>query len=78
MLTSEGDIVVVLEPLDGIDLSANVELVCGLVEVFDSWVLWVAAEDLLGLLCPGVVLAEAPRQSDSGQLTCLAGRYHQW
>lgn len=66
--TSEGDIVVVLEPVDSIDLATNVELLCGLVEIFDSWVLWVAAEDLLGLYCPGVVLADAHDCQSAGNL----------
>jgi hypothetical protein len=50
VLTSESDIVVVLESVDGIDLSANVELLCGVIEISDRWVLWVAAKDILGLL----------------------------
>jgi hypothetical protein len=53
MLTSERDIVVVLKSVDGIDLSSDVELLNGVVEVLDGWMLLVAAKDLLCLLRPG-------------------------
>lgn len=54
-LTSESNIVVVLESVDGIDLSTNVEVLGSVVKVADSWVLWVAAKDLLCLNIPMVV-----------------------
>lgn len=74
VLTSEGDIVVVLEPVDGIDLASNVELLYGLVEVYDSWVLWVTAEDLLGLLCPGGRVSRGVNGSrTAGRATYLSG-----
>jgi hypothetical protein len=54
---SEGDIVVMLEAVDGVNLATNVKLLHGVVKVFDRGVLWVAAKDLLGLLLPTSRLA---------------------
>jgi hypothetical protein len=42
----------VLEAVDGINLSTNVELASGLVEVGNGGVLLIAAKDLLGLELP--------------------------
>jgi hypothetical protein len=42
----------VLQPVNGIDLATDVELVRRVVEVPDSGMLVVAAKDLLGLLRP--------------------------
>lgn len=53
MLTSERDIVVMLKSVDGIDLSSDIELLNGVVEVLDGWMLLVTAKDLLCLLRPG-------------------------
>lgn len=49
LLTSKRNIIVVLQSVDSLDLSTNVELLSSLVQVLDSWVLWVTAKDLLGL-----------------------------
>ena len=49
---SKTDIVVMLETVDSLKLAANVVLFLGVVEVFDRWVLLIAAEDLLGFLRP--------------------------
>lgn len=49
---SQTDIVVVFKAVDGLELATNVVLFLGVVEVFDRWVLLVAAEDLLGFLRP--------------------------
>jgi hypothetical protein len=46
---AESDVVVVHEALDNLDLTTNVDIASGLVEVLDGRVLWVAAEDELGL-----------------------------
>lgn len=51
-LTSEIDKVIVLEAVDGINLSTNVELASGLVEVGNGGVLLIAAKDLFGLELP--------------------------
>lgn len=52
--TAEGDIVVVVELVDGLDLATNVELLNGVVQVHDSRVLWVTAEDELSLSSPKI------------------------
>lgn len=41
-----------VELVDGLDLSTNVELLDGVVQVDDSRVLWVTAEYKLGLFSP--------------------------
>lgn len=51
-LTSEIDEIVVLETVDSLKLSTNVELLSGLVKVGNSRVLLVATENLLGLQSP--------------------------
>lgn len=38
-----------LQSVDGLDLSANVELLCRLIQVLDCRMLWVTTEHLLGL-----------------------------
>ena len=52
LLTSESDIVVVLQSVDSIELTTNVELLCGLVQKLYSWVVLITAENFLGLLGP--------------------------
>ena len=52
LLTAERDIVVVVQLVDGLDLSTNVELLDGLVQVLDGRVLNVTTEDELSLLGP--------------------------
>lgn len=47
--TSKRNIVVMLQSVDGLDLSTNVKLLCSLVQVLHGWVLWIAAKDLLRL-----------------------------
>lgn len=49
MHTSKCDVVVVLQSVDSLDLSTNVELLGSFVQVLDGWVLWVAAKDFLRL-----------------------------
>lgn len=41
-----------VELVDGLDLATNVELLDGVVQVHDSRVLWVTAEDELSLSSP--------------------------
>lgn len=60
VLTSEGNIIVMLESVNGINLSSNIKLLGGLVEIFDCWMFWVAAKDLLCLLRPVAKSARAP------------------
>lgn len=62
LLTAESNVIVVLESVYSIELSTNVELASGLVEVLDSWVLDITAEDLLGLLRPVYLLDQANLQ----------------
>jgi ABC-type uncharacterized transport system ATPase subunit len=50
--TAKTDIVVVLQPVNRIDLAADVELLHRIVEIADRGMLIVAAENLLGLLSP--------------------------
>lgn len=51
-LTAQSNVVVVVELVDGLDLSTDVEFLDGVVQVFDSGVLLVTAEDKLCLLGP--------------------------
>ena len=44
------DIIVVVEPGDGIDLATYVTILDSLVQVYDRWMLWVPTEYLFGLL----------------------------
>lgn len=46
---AEGNVVVVVEAGDGGDGAANVVFLDGGIQVFDCWVLWIAAEDGFGL-----------------------------
>lgn len=50
--TTESDIVVVVELVDGLDLSSNVEFLNIVVEVLDGRVLLITAKDQLGFLSP--------------------------
>lgn len=52
MLTSKTDIVVVVELVDGLELTTDIEVLGGVVEVDDSRVLWVSTEDKFTLLLP--------------------------
>lgn len=58
--TAESDIVVVVELVNSLDLSTNVEFLDGLVQVDDGRVLWVTTEDELTLFGPKS--GEIPRQ----------------
>ena len=58
LLTSESDIVVVLQSVDSIKLTTDIELFCGVVQVLYSWVILITAENLLGLLGPKGILLE--------------------
>lgn len=51
-LTSQSNVIVVVQLVDGLDLSSHVKLLCGVVEVANGGVLRVSTEDLLGLLHP--------------------------
>lgn len=63
MLTSKTDIVVVVELVDGLELTTDVEVLGGVVEVDDSRVLWVSTEDKFTFLLPvGRGLAGVPYQ----------------
>jgi hypothetical protein len=79
-LTSEVEEVVVLELVDSLKLTANVELLSSVEEVLDTGVsVIIAAKDLLGLIDPvekpvlatnGLVCAESLRSP-----TCQVGRH---
>ena len=47
---AETNVVVVHEAVNGLDLAADVVVAGNLKKVLDSWVIWVTAKDLLGLL----------------------------
>ena len=47
---AQSDIIVVVEPGDGVDLAAYVIILDSVVQVFDSWMLRISAEHFLGLL----------------------------
>lgn len=52
MPTSQSNVVVVHQPVDGVQFASNVELLDRVVEVLDGWMgnISLAIEDLLGLL----------------------------
>lgn len=45
--TAESDIVVVHQPVNGLDVAADIVLVCLVEQVLDSGVLWISSEDFL-------------------------------
>jgi hypothetical protein len=47
---SQRNVIVVLQSIDGVELSADIELLDGVVEVLDGGMLLIATEDLVGLL----------------------------
>jgi hypothetical protein len=51
-LTSQIDKVIVLQPVDGLELAAHIKLLCRLEEVLDRGVLLVTAKHLLRLDSP--------------------------
>lgn len=51
-LTSKTDIIVVLETVNGINLSTNVIILCGIVEIANGRVFLVTTKDLLCFLLP--------------------------
>lgn len=51
-LTAESDIVVVVQLVDSVNLTTNVVILSGLVQVLDGGVLRVTTEDELALLGP--------------------------
>jgi len=51
-LTSEIHKVIVLQPVNGIELASHIKVLCSIEEVMDCWVLLIAAENLLGLERP--------------------------
>lgn len=51
-LTPQIDKVIVLQPVDGLELAAHVKLSCGLEQVLDGGVLLVSSKHLLGLDSP--------------------------
>ena len=55
VLTSKTDIVVVVQSVESIELSTNVELLCSLKEVLDGWVLRIASKYLLSFQRPTLV-----------------------
>lgn len=80
-LTAESDIVVVVELVDSLDLTTNVEFRHLGVEVLDGRVLRIAAKDQLGFLVPGggspsaIRVIETHRNSgrrDAGQMGQVA------
>ena len=50
--TAQSDIVVVVQLVDSLDLTTDVELLDSVVQVYDGGVLGVTAENFLGLLGP--------------------------
>jgi hypothetical protein len=70
---AESDVVVVHEALDHLNLTTNVDIAGGLVEVLDGRVLWVAAEDELGLgLLVGPVDVVDGKDNDVAVVTGVA------
>jgi hypothetical protein len=67
---AQADVVVVLQAVDGLELTADVVLLDALVEVLDGRVLGVAAEDLLGLL--GLVGLVYIVDGDDGEVAVVA------
>jgi hypothetical protein len=67
---AEADIVVVLQAVDGLELTADVVLLHALVQELDGGVLGVAAEDLLGLL--GLVGLVDVVDGDDGEVAVVA------
>lgn len=65
-LTSQTDIVVVAKPLDSLDFTANVKLLCGLVQVDNCGVLIVTTKYHLGLLSSTHIIS-ATLQSRGGK-----------
>lgn len=47
---AQGDIVVVVETGDGVDIAAHIVLLDGAIQVFDCWMLRVPTENFFGLL----------------------------
>jgi len=47
-LTSQIHEVIVLQPVDGLELAPHIEILCGIEEVMDCGVLLVSSKDLLG------------------------------
>lgn len=52
ILTAQTDVIVVHQTVNGVKLSANVVVFSALIEIADGGMLWVTAEDELGLLLP--------------------------
>jgi len=50
--TSQSNIVVVLEAVDGVNLSTHIVFAGSVVEIFHRWVVFVSSKNLLGLLRP--------------------------
>ena len=63
------DIVVVVQSGNGIDLTAYVVILDGVVQVFDCWMLWVSTEYFLGLLLSELGQKNAATKSRSYRLT---------
>ena len=51
-LTSQSDVIVVFEAVDGVNLSSNVEFLGSLVQIFNSRMFVVSAKNFFGLLLP--------------------------
>lgn len=50
--TAQRNIVVVVQFVDGVNFTTDVEFLGGLVQVLDGWVLGITTEDQLALLSP--------------------------
>lgn len=70
-LTSQRNVIVVLQSPNGINLSSNVELVSSAEEVFHSRMFLIAAKNLLGFLGPAELSMESPFLSSSDLLVWL-------
>lgn len=57
-LTSESDVVVVLQAVNSIKLTTNVEFLSAVVQELHSWVVNITTENLLSLLGPTAILSE--------------------
>lgn len=76
--TAQGDIIIVVQLIDSINLATNVELLSSLVQVLDGRVLRVTTEDQFTLLDPKIreridVSQTCPRRYGSCPLNCCRG-----
>ena len=64
-----------IQPVNGLDLASHIIVLRRVEEVPDSWVLLVAAEDVLSLLLSTVLSVQPQFRPFVPSRTCLAGRH---